>query len=396
MRILMYNPNLKTRGGGEKVYLALASLLSMNNEVTLFDRSNASLDELGEYFNTDLSRVKVHRPKKRLISYVIERIPVARLRIMIDILINTKDIKKFSPQLFINNEHYSRLPPPIKNSVYICMFPHDIKKHDSNRDSLVKKIYHFIFDAITRIVIGRSGPHNYRKIIANSVYTQKWIKKRWNKDSDVLYPICEDMGPSGLKEKIILNVGRFSATTKIAHDKKQDALIEAFKLLHQRDPNYRMILVGGIAQDDRSREHVEHLHKISKGYPIEFHHNASFFSLKKYYQESEIYWHAAGYGVDAENSPEKMEHFGIVTTEAMSAGCIPIVFNGGGQSEIIKPGVNGYLFNDIQDLVTTTHTVVHKKHSQKKILSQNAVKDSEKYGIQKFKSSALRLFSELI
>lgn len=392
MRILMYNPNLQTRGGGEKVYLALASELSKNHDVTLFDRNGASLSYLQDYFNTDLTRIKLYTPKKHAIAYVFERIPIARLRILVDILINSHDIKKFQHDLFINNEHYSRLPAPISNSIYMCMFPQDLKKQDSNRNTIIKKIYHYIFDIISLVILGDQGPHKYKKIVANSKYTQSWIKKRWQKDSEILYPICEDMGPPVDKERMILNVGRFSATTKIAHDKKQDFLIEAFKELSKTNNNYRMILVGGAAQDEKTKEHIKKLQESAKGYSIEFKYNVSFSELKKMYQTSDIYWHAAGVGVDKNESPEKMEHFGIVTTEAMSAGCIPIVFNGGGQTEIIGVGENGYVFDNMEQLILYTKTVIMKDPKEKKAMRIHAVKDAKKYTIEEFKKSVQAIF----
>ena len=38
--------------------------------------------------------------------------------------------------------------------------------------------------------------------------------------------------------------------------------------------------------------------------------------------------------------PIKFEHFGIAPIEAISAGCIPVLFNGGGLNEIV--GLLGY------------------------------------------------------
>src|SRR5262249_31745169 len=44
------------------------------------------------------------------------------------------------------------------------------------------------------------------------------------------------------------------------------------------------------------------------------------------------------------------EHFGIVTVEAMAAGCVPVVVNKGGQREIVQHGVNGFLWNTLEEL----------------------------------------------
>ena len=56
-----------------------------------------------------------------------------------------------------------------------------------------------------------------------------------------------------------------------------------------------------------------------------------------------------GYGVDAQREPRRMEHFGMVATEAMAAGCVPIVFCGGGLPEIVSHGVDVHILVDQLD-----------------------------------------------
>src|SRR5207247_4766844 len=68
------------------------------------------------------------------------------------------------------------------------------------------------------------------------------------------------------------------------------------------------------------------------------------------YEESSLYWHATGFGTDSELEPEKQEHFGITTCEAMSMGCVPVVIRRGGQPEIVEHGRSGYLWNSEDEL----------------------------------------------
>ena len=49
-------------------------------------------------------------------------------------------------------------------------------------------------------------------------------------------------------------------------------------------------------------------------------------------------------------TPELSEHFGTVTVEAMAARCVPIVINKGGQREIVKHGVSGFLWDTLEEL----------------------------------------------
>ena len=48
--------------------------------------------------------------------------------------------------------------------------------------------------------------------------------------------------------------------------------------------------------------------------------------------------------------PEMFEHFGMATAEAMSAGCVPIVINKGGQPEIVQHGENGFVWDKPEEL----------------------------------------------
>ena len=46
--------------------------------------------------------------------------------------------------------------------------------------------------------------------------------------------------------------------------------------------------------------------------------------------------HATGFGVDADEFPERLEHFGITPIEAASFGCIPVVYGQGGPLEVVR------------------------------------------------------------
>ena len=52
-----------------------------------------------------------------------------------------------------------------------------------------------------------------------------------------------------------------------------------------------------------------------------------------------------------------MEHFGMTTVEAMSAGCIPVVINKGGQKEIVTSDC-GYTWDDPKQLVSYTEQLL--------------------------------------
>ena len=80
--------------------------------------------------------------------------------------------------------------------------------------------------------------------------------------------------------------------------------------------------------------------------------------LEALYGRASIYWHASGLGEDEERHPDRMEHFGITTVEAMSAGAVPVVIGKAGQIETVRHGIDGFHFQHVDGLVALTRQLV--------------------------------------
>lgn len=174
----------------------------------------------------------------------------------------------------------------------------------------------------------------WQKIVCNSDFTAHFIKQKMLANPILLNPAILPMSPLP-KKKIILAVGRFFPHL---HSKKQEVLIEVFQQfchsLENGDLNlFRLILAGAVADSDK--EYLLKLKEQAKGFPVDFYENAPLSKIKELYGEAKIFWHAAGFGEDLIRFPERAEHFGISTVEAISAGCYPLVFKAGGQTEIL-------------------------------------------------------------
>ena len=157
----------------------------------------------------------------------------------------------------------------------------------------------------------------------------------------MLYPPVdiEQFYPAN-KKNIILSVGRFFVG---GHCKKQLEMIKAFKEIYNGNDTlkgWEYHLVGGVSNNKRDQEYLKKCRREAQDYPIYFHINAPFKDLKTLYSNAKIFWHAAGFGEDETKHPERMEHFGITTIEAMASGCVPIVINKGGQPEIVRSGTD--------------------------------------------------------
>jgi glycosyltransferase involved in cell wall biosynthesis len=234
------------------------------------------------------------------------------------------------------------------------------------------------------------GIDTYDLFLSNSNFTKYWTKKYWDKTSTVLYPPVdvELFNTVRIKNNIILSVGRFFVG---GHSKRQDVLIKAFKRLYDGNTtkNWELHLVGGIEAGWEHSEYVRSLQTESKGYPIYFHFSASFKDLKDLYAKAKYYWHATGYEKNLLRSPVSFEHFGITVVEAMSAGCVPIVFDGGGLKETVKRKDN-LTFKTISGLVDITNQLI-KDPERTKLLSRDYQKEARKYSRINFTTNLLKL-----
>lgn len=307
MKIGFYSLYLDTLGGGERYILTLASHWSVRHNVELFWDDASIIDSAQKRLNVDLSRVKVTR----------------------NIFRGTSVFKK----LFITRQYD------------IIFFLSD----GSIPSTLARyNILHYQMPFAT-IPYSKVKLSRYQAIVCNSQFTKQALDARIGSRSVVIYPPVDLVDRRGSKkEKLILSVGRF---TGFHTAKKQHILLEAFRQ-GTKDKSlscWKLVLVGGFLASDE--EYFSRLKKMAHDLPVEFLPNAPLTKLIDLYRRASIYWHAAGYG---ETDPRWMEHFGLSTVEAMSAGVVPIVYAGGGQQEVVEDGTNGYLWHTIDELIERT------------------------------------------
>ncbi|MSW44734.1 MAG: glycosyltransferase [Actinobacteria bacterium] len=194
----------------------------------------------------------------------------------------------------------------------------------------------------------------YDRIVANSGYGASWVTRLWNRRCEVLVPAITQRHSAG-KAPIIVSVGRFFAAER-GHSKKQLEMVRAFARLSPMHPEWELHLVGGCAPQDEP--YLNMVRRAAEGLPVVFHIAASGEELDELYGRASIYWHATGLGENLDEDPERAEHFGITTVEAMSAGAVPIVIRAGGQLEIVREGIDGFFFADSDGLVSRTRQVI--------------------------------------
>jgi len=213
------------------------------------------------------------------------------------------------------------------------------------------------------------------EFLANSKYTKKNIIKRWGRQKEkvhVVYPpiMTSQFKPAKKKENMIVHVSRFS-NPKPEVDKGHSQMIEAFRAMCDAGlKNWTFHLVGQVQDPD----YLMRLKQEAADYPVIFDEGISFKKLQELYAKAKIYWHYTGSTMKSE--PGAQEHFGMTTVEAMSSGCIPVVYASGGQLEIITDGQDGFLVKSIASLISETSKLI-KSPKALKDMSESAIKRSK-------------------
>lgn len=325
MKIAIYSPYLDTASGGEKYMLTIAEVLAKGNQVdvlldTHLSRMKAELlkQRNEERHGLDLSNVNFVEAPLGAGSSVSERF---------------KFLKQYD-WLFVNSDG-SLFYSSAKNSVLHFQLP--------------------LSQIASSGVGGWVKLKSWKLAIYNSEFTKGYIDQLIKIKGQVVYPpvSVEEFVPLK-KDKKILNVGRFAL---YGNPKKQDLMIEVFReLVKDGLKDWSLHLAGGIM--DGNEKLLDDLKDLAKGLPVYFYPNIGLGDLEKLYGQSTIYWHAMGFG---ETDPKKFEHFGISTVEAMAAGCVPIVINKGGQTEIVEEGVSGLLWDSVEQWKEHTLKVIENQ-----------------------------------
>ncbi len=218
-------------------------------------------------------------------------------------------------------------------------------------------------------------------LAANSTFTAKWIERRWQRPATVIPPVVGSI-PSRPKAPWIVNIGRFTDARRSKH---QLELVHAFRQLVDRGArDWQLHLIGTVG----SQRYLASVRAAAAGLPVVFHTDISRAELEQVVGQARIVWHASGAAHDEDQNPEWMEHFGIATAEAMSAGCIPVVIAKGGQREIVGEELARFGWRTWDACVANTRALIDQP-GQYDALAALAQQRAAQYSEQRFRARLL-------
>ncbi|MFT4520485.1 MAG: GT2 family glycosyltransferase [Halioglobus sp.] len=370
MRVGIYDHAGHFAGGGQRYVAEMAAIMQDDYDVTYIFNNEVKLSDYKEWFDLNLSGcsmkvIKIPFFEKRKRYTADEGMVIKENTNPFDII--SKESLNYD--IFINANMLGKVNPLSPASIFVCHFPDQERARFFQVDK-------------------------YDYLVINGDYTGEWVNKRWQlQPTHKLYPPISMYNPDSAvdkKEKMILSVSRF----EVSGSKKQMELITAFSAMCEEFPErtegWKLVLMGGSTPDNVYFRQLEEAAESARC-PIEIKANAPFGDIKDNYRRASIFWHACGLD---ETLPQRVEHFGMTTVEAMQNCCVPIVIDGGGQREIVVQGKSGYRFSSLQELQEFSFSIMDDEQKRLEMAGQ-AFERSHLFNQKVFKGRLESLLQEI-
>ena len=358
MKISIYiEPAGSGIGGAEFVGALLSEALAKDHQVDLFHRiPSLTIDKLAANSGTNLQNVQLRYIDVANGQQQTSRSPLNHYRDSQNFLAELSE----SYDVFVPIMH--GVPPfsHAKKGALILLFPTPTApyvKPEGGPDFklALKRPARYLYQSW----LWKKRMQSYQLKTAISEFSRQWARKRWGIECQVIYPPVNTAFREVEKEKIILSVGRF-AIEREGHTKKQEQMLNTYRQLNgDRSLDWEYFSVGGLTATAEHQAFFERLSALAAESGARLIANIDWRALANLYERASIFWHAAGYGENQHRRPIFVEHFGISTVEAMAAGCVPVVINKGGQSEIVEHGVSGFLWETLDELKDYTRRLIN-------------------------------------
>ena len=369
-KLAIYDHAFHFLGGAQKYGLTLVNALKDIFDITILSNKPISNNDFIKWYGMDfydceLKTIKLPFFEKKGSTHL----DPSLITRDIDNPFHKVSIESGNYDFFINNSMNEMVYPLSNVSVMICHFPER------------RPASYFYSD-------------KYTYVVYNSKYTAGWIEKRWGfVPHKHIYPPVDmaNTGKSLKKENIILSVARFEESGTKKQKEMIDAFIKLNKMYPKESKKWKLVLLGGSTDNNNYLKKLKTIvNKTTTD--IEIKTNISSEELISYYKKSKIFWHLCGLD---QTEPEKVEHFGMTIVEAMQNSIVPIVFNGGGQKEIVEQDISGYRVKNTVKLIDNTIKLFNNKNMLIE-KGKEALKRSELYTREKFEKRVIDFFNELL
>jgi glycosyltransferase involved in cell wall biosynthesis len=198
---------------------------------------------------------------------------------------------------------------PTKVDVVYVHYPTILRT--SNRSGLHWRLYDKLVQYTSNRLLGKP-----KLVLCNSSWTAEKFKSAYNNDFtiEVLYPPVDveyfSKVAGNIKENIVVTVSRFTP------EKNMEKIVDVADKLR----DFRFVMIGGRAKYSESV--IDNINKRIRELRVdnvELLFDVPRDKLREMLGSAKYYLH-----------PPYAEHFGISVVEAMSTGCIPIVYRDGG------------------------------------------------------------------
>lgn len=359
MKVGIYYPFEPYVGGGERYTYAIAEHMSRNNQVQLLTQGHERVLALSQSLGYDLSRVTM-LPRTGYIPGL-ER---------------ALGSKRYDLFVCISNHAVPPVASLGKSGLLIVQFPFAVRAGDWKAR-----------------LLGPLMLRSYRLTIVYSNFVAEWLCRRSAGRIPVqVLPPPVDMVPADpdtARERVILCVGRFFQGQ---HNKRHDHLVRVFReLVDAGMRGWELHIAGATRPEEEHQAYLAHVRALAEGYPVTIHADIPQDALLSLYRRASVFWHATGHGTDELEHPEAMEHFGMVTVEAMANGCVPMVVARGGQPEIVQHGLNGFLWGTLDELKGCMLEYIALDKTAQRCYRAAAIETSKQYSLDEFHSRLDRL-----
>ena len=352
-QLAIYDHSFHLIGGGQKYGLTLANALKDQFDITLVGNRPFSHEQISQWYHLDLSGCPI---KIIPLPFFEQKAnthidPATITRRMVNPF-HKISLESGNYDMFINNSMLEMVYPMAPLSILICHFPERRPKS------------YFYVD-------------RYKYLVHNSSYTAEWMLNRWRlKPHRHIFPPVDMPLKKSIneREKLILSVARFET----GGSKKQLEMVRTFSRMQELYPDeckdWRLLLVGGSPEEN---DYLDKINRYLKDHPnpwIQIETNIKKEKLKFHYSRASLFWHLCGLN---QRDPALVEHFGMTIAEAMQNRLVPIVFDGGGQREIVDNTVNGFRIKSTGELMQRTIQMIGNSDLRLKIAAAAEKKGTE-------------------